>query len=334
MFTVVDALALLPNGTRVTVHGDSVGWQLAEMFLCNFLRFGGRLDPEESFPRRKVFWRTGWAVLERRNAYVADKLIVINLVLEYVTDAEAYTVQELCAVSDVLLFNYGVHWNSPADMERELFPPLVRALREHCANTTLVFRGTNTQHFHRSAGVYSAKPPADEQQWALDTWNLTEDKYGWDVGCVALQFSKSYAQEFDWRDRLARRLFAEGGFDVALPPWDATHTPLRGSARPTMHFVPYGELTADLWDMHNAECTHICSSPLVAAPIWDALYLALLPPGAEIVPSGAPRPLVEPRGLSETVIRVDNSTRQVFFIDEFRHGNLHGIYVADPTDVE
>jgi hypothetical protein len=331
LFSVVDALALLPNGTRVTVHGDSVGWQIAEMFLCNFLRFGGRLDPEDTFPRRKVQWRTGWAVLERRTAYVANKVIVINLVLEYRTDIEAYTVQELCAISDVLLFNFGMHWNSPSEMESDLFPSLIRVLQQNCTNTTLVFRGTNSQHFYRSGGFYSTKPADDETKWVLDTWNLTTDKYAWDIGCTALQFRKSYAQEFDWRDRMARRLFAAAGFEVALPPWAASHTPVRNASRQTLHFVPYGEITAELWDMHNSECTHICSSPLVAAPIWDALYLALLPSGSEIVSIDTPDTLVEPRGLSETVIHVTNDSHQVFFIDEFKNGNLHGIYTADPT---
>jgi hypothetical protein len=56
-----------------------------------------------------------------------------------------------------------------------------------------------------------------------------------------------------------------------------------------------------------------------------------LPSGSEIVSIDTPDTLVEPRGLSETVIHVTNDSHQVFFIDEFKNGNLHGIYTADPT---
>ena len=333
LFNAVDVLSLLPNGSRLTLQGDSVGWQLNELLLCNLVRFGANLSPPKVFPRRQTMWFQGWSGMEAHDVFVGDKVVHIQLVHEYRFDVpDAWSTKELCAISDVLVFNYGLHWTEPDNYAEQLVH-LIRVLQTDCANVTLIFRETNTQHFFRSGGFWSSALPTEDWEWARATWNLTDEQLkaanGWNFGCTPLRFRKSFAQEFDWRNRVARRAFSDAGFAIQFPPWGDTRTPPATSQK-RMFMIPFGEMTAPLADMHHTECTHFCSSPLIGSPVWDAIYLALLPADSPIVaPPKPPKPR-EPRGLvSPSFSFANDSVPQMFFLDEFKQGRLHGLYKND-----
>jgi hypothetical protein len=69
----------------------------------------------------------------------------------------------------------------------------------------------------------------------------------------------------------------------------------------TVFYIPIGEVTMPLFDMHRTgtteECTHFCHTPMLWTPVFDGIYLALIQAdpfscGEPLVPSRSrPRPV-------------------------------------------
>jgi hypothetical protein len=302
LFELPDALALLPSGSRVHVIGDSVMAQVFDGLLCSLSRDARvTVMARRSFPRVKVRWDVGAAV--RLEVDVALRVGAHDGGTSNVSDSRNYslvfhrefrfsedgaTIREICTDADVLMFNYGAHWNNRDQLVRDA-PHLARAVEDHCTNRSVqvVFRGTASQHFLTRDGLYDEDLVSHLEVLRLDGVNesaiaaVNASRKGWTTWSAGCSRIHSFEPEraYEWRNHAILAAFASRGYAVAITPWGAPATgcaepPLNNSSK-ILFYIPFGEVTMSRFDLHRNECTHYCSTPALWNAVADGLYLAL-----------------------------------------------------------
>lgn len=77
------------------------------------------------------------------------------------------------------------------------------------------------------------------------------------------------------RDDVAKEAFAKEDItvvDVGSVGMKDVQSTARRSNGLVVYFIPFGEITAPLYDFHYLECTHFCYSPLLWAPVSHYVY--------------------------------------------------------------
>ncbi len=296
LFSLADALALLPQGSRMTFVGDSTGIQFFFMGLCDLARSGQvsnvTLLQNVVVGRRRhdeVNVTLSGGLGTRRLAYFREPTFLI-------ADPDRLVAQ-ICSDVDVLVFNTGLWFNwedaapkKAAKRRQGNHTELVRVAGElaaamdlHCAGVIKIFRGTLTQHFGDSltgewspntdgrAALMKTLDRKDEGECKPRPWD--DDRYSQ----LTVAAHESAEQRYDWRNFFVVDAFARAGYNVMFTPWGREH--LSGCAnntRHTLHYIPIGEVTADRFDLHpGGDCTHMCSSPSAMLVVTDAIYLAV-----------------------------------------------------------
>ena len=154
---------------------------------------------------------------------------------------------------------------------------LAMFLKEHCSGTEIIYRGSTSQHFFSENGRYMKHAVFQQIKKRLGPGyakNFIEGgSKSFRTGCVK---PKTYPEET--RDDIAASSFRDLNMtviDVSKHSMDEIKALRAGSGFPTMSFIPFGKITQDLYDFHNMECTHFCSTPLLWQPIVHYLYKAI-----------------------------------------------------------
>jgi hypothetical protein len=297
LFSLADALALLPRGSRMAFVGDSTNTQMFLGLLCNLARSGqvtsltmlqdvvvrGRRCNEVNVTlsgdlgmRRLVLFRETTFVAETSTS-IADRLLAI-----------------FCSDVDVLVFNTGLwfnwEWKGPSNqtMLAHIAAELAGAMDRQCKGVVTIFRGTLMQHFTTFTGEFPTNEATDhaKAKAALAQMNETGG-YGncrpllWNsqgYSQLTVVAEESPEQRYDWRNYQVVDAYARAGYDVAITPWGREHAAgCRNSSRRTLHYIPMGEVTADRYDLHpgGSDCTHMCIAPAIHDVITDGIFLAL-----------------------------------------------------------
>lgn len=204
--------------------------------------------------------------------------------------------RELCAASDVLFVNFGVHWNSPADVfERDLSKLLVHLRRcvEDQGVQKIVWREEFAQHFLGPGGHWKAwwsqnNPPSSdaaasklkvfaEKVRGMDSQQFLGRFEAWDQeGSCSPMAYLNRTMERRWRRGALMRAAAKMGLSLRELRYDETDFDRRlAGANREFVFLPAFEVTEPLHFMHHKECCHYCSSPLLWEFLWEGLYRAL-----------------------------------------------------------
>ncbi len=293
LFELPDVLAALPDGSRVAILGDSVMHQVFDGLMCAASRDARvKITALRQYPRVLTWWIFGAGERVEADIELAAepgapprRYSVVHH-REYRWAPDGLTIMEMCKNVDVLLFNFGSHWNVQSEFRDDL-PLLAQWVDEHCVahGVQVVFRGSGTQHFITPNGLYNTNTEAFLGVLRRDGMNESEiealqQQPNWSdtftAGCGPLsQHWDKPESNYDWRNRAVVRAFAQRGFGVAMTPWGKNTTGCAETGRKTLFYVPFGEVTMDRHDMHVKECTHYCSSPTMWNPIADGLFLAV-----------------------------------------------------------
>jgi hypothetical protein len=159
------------------------------------------------------------------------------------------------AETDVLFFNFGVHWGP--DRRRALKVRVGKVLEttHHYGKniSLLAFRETAAQHFNTTGG-----------EWPMGKASLT---------CAALS---PYDDLVGWRRRLFRNMSQGMGYKlVVADPSKKEITDTPASDQQEIVIVPFLNFTRGLCNVHPGECTHCCSTPHAWHPSWRSLRLSM-----------------------------------------------------------
>jgi len=289
LFGVKDLLEMLPDKSDVMFLGDSVMHQYFDSLTCSLARESkpSQFTERKRFNRKKSSWRIGSAQRDEVS-YTTRNNHSVKLVLhrEYVFSQDGNTIKEACAgCVKVLVLNFGLHWNQVKAYENDL-KVLLKYLKQHCFSRgiQIIFRGTTTQHFLQYGGNFARRMQYTKKYGEAIGLNQSEiDEYTGTrsslLGCEKVRYENQTQLNtlYDWRNRLATKVFQEQGFQVVPTPWgrESTGCVDKAAVNNTIFYIPAGEVTFDQYDKHTLECTHFCSTPQFWEPLHDAIYLAL-----------------------------------------------------------
>jgi hypothetical protein len=206
--------------------------------------------------------------------------------------------------TDVLLFNFGLHWGPP---RKHVYPEKIRLVLEMVKQNAvgkvplLLYRETTAQHFDAPVGEWPRKPAN------FSGWN-----------CVPHHFHPGHKWETyaprQWRELDMQQAALELGFQlhVADPGWnmvqplhfptvlnmtndnyhrDTNNNIINESAtmdvaekNPTgvtyssvgeIVILPFYDFTSKLYDLHPHECSHYCSTPFLWLPLWRSFRVSM-----------------------------------------------------------
>jgi hypothetical protein len=207
--------------------------------------------------------------------------------------------------TDVLLFNFGLHWGPP---KKHVYPEKIRLVLEMVKQNAvdkvplLLYRETTAQHFDAPVGEYPEERPENFTGWKCVPHHF-HPEHDWEA----------YAPR-QWRELDMQQAALELGFQlhVADPGWNNVqplHFPtvlnmtndnyhhennnnfINESSTTEMSqpyrtggtnntageivILPFYDFTSKLYDLHPGECTHYCSTPFLWLPLWRSFRVAM-----------------------------------------------------------
>jgi hypothetical protein len=309
LFSLADALALLPQGSRMAFVGDSTGAQIFFGALCDLAR-SGQVASMSMLQNLVIDRRRRDEVNVTLSGDLGMRRLLHLREPTFGAEAASGTIdrllRQLCADVDVLVFNTGL-WYSWGYSERHssgrmrrnhtelsrIIGELAVSMDLHCAGTVKIFRGSLTQHFSSVTGEWT---PRHTEREDLEAYRGAlaqmhdKDEYGgscrphlWDsdhYSQITVAANESAEQRYDWRNYFVVDAFARAGYDVALTPWGREQMAgCINNSRRTLHYVPMGEVTADRFDLHpglpGPDCSHMCSAASITHVVTDAIFLAV-----------------------------------------------------------
>ena len=318
MLDVLDVLsdAATPQRNKTMVFvGDSIMQQVFEGLLCEVGRLTGKSLRIVSHRRKLVDWIVGSST--RNVVSFPERHVNLVQYREFRPHPNGLTIKEACKEADVLVFNYGAHWNDVYEYEQDM-SRLAKVVKAHCVGVALVFRGSTSQHFLTRNGRFSREKSRISKEInstigpdireAFDRKNNV-----FQTGCRPIR-----EQASGTRDRAAVAAFRSQDFKVVdlARAYGGTPSHYASSNQWVLNFIPLEKITNELYDMHDTECTHYCTSPLLWAPISHYIFKAI----------GRPMPKLARIPMSPPPWARFFSRDPDFQIDEFLNES-NGIYV-------
>ena len=276
-------------GNRTLAYaGDSVTAQIASATECAWLRSGRQANAGaregarfETVHRRvherhkrtgnatypgleeKLGWPYGASYIKERHvrgapaapaAPAAPRATFLDYLM-YRPYPDMTELRELCARSDVLVVNWGVHylysarfgWYEYRDEMLAVLRELQRCSRAHPAKT-VIWRETTAQHHHSFSGEYPHVPVRDLESmgapgalWGLSKKEVARARSAWRLStnkCMPVRFAHSvgaagaqsgahgpghipeqWRAPHQWRDKIVRRIATDLKLPVRLTNW-------------------------------------------------------------------------------------------------------------------
>lgn len=281
LFELADVLAAVPNASRIHFIGDSVMHQTFDGVLCGAARDARvTIASIREYRRNTKVWSVGTRVRYEVDITLAiggeKRVYFLVMHREHRFSEDGVTIWEICHGANILIFNFGLHWNNIEDLRRAA-DILVQAVEDHCTahGVQVIFRGTTSQHFLTHDGLY--KPTLDDEVLLAQGVNksvLESFRGKKDIGCSPIHWSNPEVN-YDWRNSVVLSAFEKAGHSIAITPWGQRETGCADPAQKTLFYIPFGEVTMDRFDLHLGECTHYCSTPSLWSVVTDGIYLAV-----------------------------------------------------------
>jgi hypothetical protein len=181
--------------------------------------------------------------------------------------------------STVILFNAGLHFNDPQNLQKvasEVFQFTTKYLVPE-KGFHLFFRESSAQHFPTANGVFHSRPHAKKESrkffsrndpvrtmWksagsGLNTVNESHIFNYFSPICEPIKSEMAYHEQ-NWRDQMVIK---------EIEKVDPTFQHIS--------VLPFYRLTAARYDLHldNFDCTHYCYGPMLWAPLTHELVMML-----------------------------------------------------------
>jgi hypothetical protein len=190
-----------------------------------------------------------------------------------------------CETSEVLISNFGVHWNH--DREKDFEQQMGRLLDylSYCAKRggrlkTFIWIEPLPQHFVGPDGTYKSIQHALAQH-TYTTEQLERFAAGRNMSveelkaadkefsfghCFPHQYIDTKAHNTSWRSRVFQNAVHDRGMNVGSAVGQSMAPALQVFVLPTHDFM------GDMHYMHPGECTHWCYTPLLYEPLWHRLH--------------------------------------------------------------
>lgn len=221
---LTDIVKLLPNRT-ILLMGDSVMEQFYNTLQCFLRREGIELPNDEPFLKFVQQTAPLWRMGKRKKPPKLPQRAIGNTRLLYarVTTYQPDEVLAAVGTADVILLNWGLHYQRMGDYSNDL-EAAMRVLNEHASQPgrAVLFSETGAQHFKAS----------DARGYTTGEWehrDKSSDKY---CTCQPIEdFNVNV------RNSVLNNVLATGKF-------------------PHVQVLPFYELTRPRWRWHFGNCTH------------------------------------------------------------------------------
>ena len=274
LFDMKDVM-LAARDKTVVFLGDSVMNQIFDGLLCGIQRRTGAVLRIVTYERGRKRWYYGAGLRSVLKVDTTNTTLVLHR--EFRFHPSGLTVKEACHGADILVVNFGLHWNNMQQYSKDM-KTLAVFLKQHCSGTEIIYRGSTSQHFFSENGRFSNDAVIEQQikqrlgpEYAK---NFTDGgSKGFRTGCV-----KPKKRPEQTRDDIAAASFRGSNMtviDVSKHSIDELKALREASEFPTISFIPLGKITQNLYEFHYRECTHFCSTPLLWQPIAHYLYKAI-----------------------------------------------------------
>ena len=268
----------LENNYTIAFTGDSIQRQIFGGFICEIARNGFQVidKGEENHPvAPDTFWRHGMRasqILEvKRNNDTEGQGIKVRFSGQYRPLPNNMTqIREISEWSDILIFNFGVHWLPD---ERDEYIQEMNDVYAELHRHSFAFLGnreTSAQHFDNIGGEFDHEkvfPVAD----CLDEIPLEDNLFGWRE-ILANDVAEKY-----WYNIVTA--------DSSLFEKNMNLTQIqRTKNNNTLFTIPFLNFTRRLGKNHQRrmdnntgyiDCTHFCTSPFLWLPLWRSIRLGL-----------------------------------------------------------
>lgn len=282
----LDVLHALPHGASVTLVGDSLTYQYFNNLNCGALRHkASGVKWKKTWIRRAAITNIKRGTLARREArtWLRDAAAAAGATPPTREATFAFqeewafadlSIKEACAGADVVILNYGLHWNDESTYRKDM-ATLPAMLREHCKGVPKIYMGSAAQHFFAPGGFFpTVSNPKDAVLDYMEKAGMPEEyirtakakgkgsftpKTG--PGCTKQRFGEAKS----WRDSVALEMLREGFSDVRIPSLRQGRkrlcTPVN-DLDATVWFVPVADRMAASYKFHQGgDCTHYCVHP-------------------------------------------------------------------------
>ena len=219
-------------------------------------------------------------------------------------------------MADVLVFNYGLHWAHLNSYENDM-RVLARLLRVHCSRAVLIFRGSNTQHFFTETGVATKNRhviarEVQREVGAVEAHSVTFTHKVRHMGCKPRRIRPRKSRDDVVMDAFRKESVTV--LDLGKLGTEELNAAKRDSEGFVVYFIPFGDISAPLYDFHFLECTHFCYTPQIWAPVSHYIYKVI----GESFDKKAEAPLHDPKPWTRMLMEGAG-----YDIDDFNHeGNL------------
>jgi hypothetical protein len=258
-------LSRVHNLTTISFWGDSVQNQVFDGFVCETSRRNYTIISDESEPTSCTANECIQSIrtVKIRTSAVWDHYMTLKFFFQYrpSTDMEANVRPIVADGTDVLFFNFGLHFH-PHETSgyQDRMRIVMNELKKTSHNISLLaFRETSAQHFNGDGGEYKTKTRNGSQCGPLDTTATKNSLFG-------------------WRDRVFSASAEQSGFRVLVadPGSKNSLSLLPRTIDNEVVVVPFANFSAELYDLHpKNECTHYCSTPHLWFPLWRSLRFAM-----------------------------------------------------------
>jgi len=201
-------------------------------------------------------------------------------------DIDSSALGRACKNSDMLISNFGLHWNRDRDKAYEDDMGRFLDYLLYCVNRggrlkTLIWVETTPQHFVGPDGDYFAVQndftnrhtytEEEMTQFARDRGMTLEELKDTDIHfnastmkCWPHRHIHGESHAISWRHAVFQKLLHDRGI--------GSDGAAVGSTTLAAHILPTHDFMSDLSYMHPGDCTHWCYTPLTYEPIWHRLH--------------------------------------------------------------
>jgi len=289
----------LANDSRITLVGDSIQNQMYEALLCAMLRRDEWTVLNQSDSGR-VWQRCCYGMARVLNTTLvhtkSEKVLHVDLYREYKMSYKTI-LTDVCAISDVVVFSYGIHMNSQSNHKLREVPSIASTIRKcllKFPKLTVIWRETTPQHFLQPGGhwkMYSKKFPPATNVRPKDFLANVSDSLGYNKSCEDWDCQSEVTQrnmkctkisyldedlERNWRGKEVYKQFKKVfSLSVTSTLTEDSKKSEHDFSRPRVYFIPVFDLFEPLWNFHPGECTHYCYTPLIWQPVLSDIFKAV-----------------------------------------------------------
>jgi hypothetical protein len=256
---------LIHSNWTLAFQGDSLSRQTFSGLECELRRRGYMVEAvsgENKERNKTAFWKYGLTYIENLKVTWPNETMGRHAKVAYYQMYRPYgdnnETQNIARVSDILVFDHGLHWGIPSQ-SIEFKNAMAGLLRGYSRNETkgdklklLAWRETSAQHFDSPTGEYS---PGTQ----------------WEIECIP---RREILRDQPLRTQLMTEAAEMAGFAISNAS-DSSFLSKPVSRADELVILPYYRFTSELHRVHPGECTHFCHTPYVWIPIWRTLRLAL-----------------------------------------------------------